>query len=236
MSSIETLITEKGIRERWYPQAVERYRVAIKLDSAVPHVWELRQNLSYSLQYIEFLELEFKELNVSSVIYTMLCKSYVITGMSILEGIFSNIIKSNGWWKRSTLESIGETTSNETNFGDKKYVVKTALFKRVEEYDLQMTLDEMINKLVNHHEALGINHLDYPVMKRLRQMRNRVHLQMISGQNDHDYNAFNWETKHEMQTILYHVLTSPKITDYPQYFEFLNPGDTAQRTEQSPGE
>lgn len=225
MSQIETLIEDKGIQNRWYPQSVGNYRLAIKLDSEVPHVQELRQNLSYSLQYIEFLELEFKELKLSNVIYTMLCKSYVITGMSILEGLFSNIIKSNGWWKQSNLESVGTTTSSETSFGDNKYVIKTELLRRVDKYDLQMTLDEMINKLVHHHEALGINHLDYPVMMRLRQMRNRVHLQMISGPNDHDYNVFDWRAKLDMQTILFHVLTSPKITDYPQFFEFLKPTD-----------
>ena len=223
MSFIETLITEKDIKQRWYPQAVERYRLAVKLDSNVSHVRELRQNLSYSLQYIEFLELEFKELNMSTVLQTMLCKTYVITGMSVLEGIFSNIIKSRGWWKQTNLESIGTATSNETIIGDNKYVIKTEILRTVDKYDLQMTLDEMINKLIHHHDALGIDHLDYPIISRLRKLRNRIHLQMISGSNDHDYNAFNWNTKLEMQTILYHVLTSPQITDYPQFFVFLKP-------------
>lgn len=225
MSQLETLLKERNERNRWYPKSVEIFRGAIKLDSSVPNVRELRQNLSYSLQYIQFLELEFEELTLSSVMYTMLCKTYIITGMSILEGIFSNIIKSNGWWKQSHLRSIGETTANETNFGDKKYVIKTELCEKVDKYDIQMTLDEMINKLIHHHEALDIDHLDYPVMRRLKQLRNRVHLQMIDGPNDHDYNAFDWNSKKDMQTILYHVLTSPKITDYPHVFDFIEPRD-----------
>ena len=228
MSQLETLIIEKNVNDRWYPTRVELFRRALKLDSSVPHVQELRQNISYSLQYMQFLELEFKELRLSNVMYTMLCKTYVITGMSILEGIFSNIIKSNGWWKQTNLESLGETTANETNFGDEKYVVRTEILKKVDKYDLQMTLDEMINKLVHHHEALGIKHLDYPVMRRLKQMRNRVHLQAISGPNDHDYNAFDWRSKTEMQTILYHVLTSPKIADFPHVFDFLKPEENTE--------
>ncbi len=231
MSLIETLIAEKQISERWYPQRAEQYRLAITLDYSMPHARELHQNLSYSLQYIEFLELEFKELKLSSVLYTMLCKSYIITGMSILEGIFSNIIRSNGWWKQNNLESVGVTTSNETKFGVEKYVVRTELLKKVDKYDTQMTLEEMINKLVHHHEALEIDHLDYPVLKRLRQLRNRVHLQMINDHYDHDYNAFNDADKNDMQTILYHVLTSPKVTRLPHVFEFLKPEDAQEGNE-----
>ena len=59
----------------------------------------LVDNIAYNLQYIQFLEKELNELDVSSVIYTMLVKTYVITGIGIVEGIFSYIIKVNGWWK-----------------------------------------------------------------------------------------------------------------------------------------
>ena len=59
----------------------------------------LRSNLAYSMQYLEFIEKEIEELKLSDVIYTMLVKSYVVTGMSVLEGLFVNIVKSNGWWK-----------------------------------------------------------------------------------------------------------------------------------------
>lgn len=225
MSQIETLIKERDERNRWYPIGVEEFRGALELDATVPHVRELRQNLSYSLQYIQFLELQLEELNLSSVMCTMIYKSYVITGMAILEGIFSNIIKSKGWWKQSFYESLGETTANEKKFGTEKYVIKTEILRKVGAHDVQMTMDEMIKKLVHHHDALNINHLDYPVLRNLKQLRNRVHLQMIEGPNDHDYNAFDLSSKNDMQTILYHVLTSPNITNHPHVFDFLKPDE-----------
>ncbi len=66
------------------------------------------------MQYLEFLEKEMAELKLSDVIYITLVKTYVVTGMSVLEGLFINIIKSNGWWKETNLESLGTTQANET--------------------------------------------------------------------------------------------------------------------------
>lgn len=71
-------------------------RKSIKLDTDIENATALHNNIAYNLQYIEFLEKEFKELHLSSVIYTMVVKNYLITSMSILEGLFTNIIKSNG--------------------------------------------------------------------------------------------------------------------------------------------
>ena len=193
----ETLIGSKhyNTTERWYPISVERYRVAFKIDTSIENSRALRSNLAYSMQYLEFLEKEMAELKLSSVIYIMLVKTYVVTGMSILEGLFTNIVKSNGWWKRTNLESIGTTTANETKFGDEKYVVKTEILKKVPEYNMRMDLEALIKILSHHHEALGVDHLVYPALKRLRVLRNRIHLQMLESDSDHDYNAFDYTVK-----------------------------------------
>ncbi len=217
----ETLIKANKAEQRWYPQPVDRYGYSIKLDINVDSVIPLRKNIAYSLQYLEFLEKELAELRLSSVIYIMICKTYVITGMSILEGLFTNIIKSHGWWKTSNLESLGTTQASETKFGDDKYVVKTELLKKVDAYNLQMNLEEMIQKLNHHHDALGVDHNIYPALKRFKNFRNRIHLQMLDGNSDHDYNAFDFSVKKEMGAILYEILTSNVVTDRPETFDFL---------------
>ncbi len=225
MSSIpfETLITQNGYKasDRWYPTAVGHYKAAFNLDTSVDNSWALKSNLAYSAQYLEFLEKEISELTVPSVLYAMLVKTYVITGMSMLEGLFSNILKSNGWWKTSELESLGVTQSNETNFSGNKYVVRTEILQKVDSYPLQMNLDEMIKVLSRHHQALQVNHLVYPDLKRLKVLRNRIHLQKSENDTDHDYNAFYFAVKKEMGAILYEVFTSPAVTQLPHIFEFL---------------
>lgn len=116
---------------------------------------------------------------------------------------------------------MGTTQANETRFGAEKIVVKTELLKKVDEYPLQMNLDELIKILERHHQALQVNHLVYPALKRLKDLRNRVHLQKVEDRLDHDYNAFNFSVKKEMGAILYEILSSPMITKLPHNFEFL---------------
>lgn len=219
----ETLIESKNYKtaERWYPTSVDRYRSAFKIDTSIENSRALKSNLAYSMQYLEFIEKEIAELKLSEVLYIMLVKSYVVTGMSILEGLFTNIIKSNGWWKKTNLQSLGTTQANETKFGDEKYVIKTELLKKVPEYEMRMDLDSLIQILSHHHDALGVDHLVYPALKRLKSLRNRVHLQMLESNTDHDYNAFDYSVKEEMGSILYTILTSNMVTDIPQVFEFL---------------
>lgn len=217
----ETLLKANDSKDRWYPTPIDTLKYSVKIDMSIENARALHSNIAYNLQYIEFLEKELEELNLSSVVYIMVAKNYVITSMSIIEGLFTNIVKSNDWWKTSDLESLGTTQANETKFGDQKYIIKTELLKKVEPYNVQMNLDELIKILNRHYSALGVDHLIYPALKRLKDLRNRVHLQKTEGNADHDYNAFDYSVKNEMSEILHNILTSPKITDRPETFNFI---------------
>ena len=217
----DTLLESNKSKDRWYPTSIDTLKNSIKIDTSIENARALHSNIAYNLQYIEFLEKELEELNLSSVIYIMVVKNYVITSMSILEGLFSNIIKSNGWWKTSNLESLGTTQANETTFSGQKYIIKTEIIKKSDPYMIQMNLDDLIKILDKHHSALEVDHLVYPALRRLKNLRNRVHLQKSEGNTDHDYNAFDYSVKNEMSEILHDILTSPKITDHPEIFDFI---------------
>lgn len=223
----ETLIREKEckVAERWYPTAIDHFRNISALDYQVEGYHPLIDNIAYSLQYLEFLEKEFAELNVSSVIYIMLVKSYTITAMSIMEGIFTNIIKSNGWWKQNDEEVVFTSKASQQQPDGTQLVVKTEISKKISPVNVQMTLDEMIKCLRHHHQGLVVNHLVYPALNRLRDLRNRIHLQKGDAYNDHDYNAFDFRVKAEVQEILYTILCSPNVTDgrFLDYYDFLKP-------------
>lgn len=222
-TSLSSLLKENHVQvhDRWYPTSVESYKNSFKLDDNVENTRALRSNLAYSMQYLQFLEKELAEMDLSSVLMVMVYKTYVITGMSVLEGLFTNIIKSRGWWKTANLKSLGTTQANETNFDGTKYVIKTEVLKKVPEYSLMMNLDDLIKILERHHSALQVNHLIYPALKRLKSLRNRIHLQKTESDTDHDYNAFDLSVKKEMGSILYEILTSPMVTNSPENFEFL---------------
>ena len=161
----ETLLKANDSKDRWYPTPIDTLKYSVKIDMSIENARALHSNIAYNLQYIEFLEKELEELNLSSVVYIMVVKNYVITSMSIIEGLFTNIVKSNDWWKTSDLESLGTTQANETKFEDQKYIIKTELLKKVEPYNVQMNLDELIKILNRHHSALGVDHLIYPALK-----------------------------------------------------------------------
>lgn len=224
---IETLIKEKGYKtdERWYPTAIDHYRNGFVLNNSIEGYHPLVDNLAYSLQYLEFLEKEILELNLSSVVSIMLVKSYVITSMSILEGIFTNVIKSNGWWKQLDTETVFTSKNEQQTSDGTKVIIKTEILKKIESRDDKMTLDEMIKCLNRHHKALAVDHLVYPQLQRLRDLRNRIHLQKGETNNDHDYNAFDCSVKNEMQSILYAILCSPSITvpKAIKNYDFLKP-------------
>lgn len=220
-------VTNTQTQDCWYPTTANTYKLSFDLDMSIENSEALLSNLAYSMQYLEFLEKEIEELKLSDIIYTMLAKTYAVTGTSVLEGLFVNIVKSNRWWKTSALESLGTAQANETRFGTEKIIGKTELFKKVDEYPLQMNLDELIKILERHHQALQVNHLVYPALKRLRDLRNRVHLQKVGDRLDHDYNAFNFSVKKEMGSILYEILSSPMVTSLPHNFEFKKNTDEA---------
>lgn len=226
-AKFETLIKGKNYKseERWYPTTVEDFRKGFALDSSIEGYHPLVDNLAYSLQYLEFIEKELSELVLSSVIYTMHVKNYVIISMSILEGVFTNIIKSKDWWKKKDTESILTSQAEQKASDGTTYVIKTEIMKKVDAFDDKMTLDEMIKCLSRHHEALDVDHLVYPALKRLRDLRNRIHLQKGDAYNDHDYNAFDDQVKREMQSILYAILCSPNVTFdiHIIHYDFLKP-------------
>ena len=225
----ETLIKGNAPKSRdhkWYPTSVEDYRNNLKIESDTDFHIALRCNLSYNLQYLEFLQKELDELEVSSVLESMIIKNYVITGMSILEGIFAYVIKNNGWWSTESLEEIKEFTSNQTKSNKETIIVKTKLCKVIPEKDVpmeRMSLHRFIQILDKHHEGLSVNHIIYKRLNDIRDLRNKIHLTCTEKSSDHDYNAFNREVQQNMQNILYEILTSKNISHTSKQYEFLNP-------------
>ncbi|WBW98837.1 hypothetical protein [Oceanirhabdus sp. W0125-5] len=220
---MKSLIMENRCKERWYPTAIDRYRTYIKLDMTIDGSEQLRNNIAYNLQYLEYIQKQQNELNLSSVIYVMLCKSYIISGMGIIEGLFSNLLKSKGLWNSTVWESKRRIKSNESVIDGKKIKIETEIFEKVDAYEMRMDLDSMIKK-IESKKLLSIEHKNFPIIKKLRGLRNRVHLQQANNRFDTDYHNFSYEEKNEMGEILYTILTDEifcTMPQYPEIFEFL---------------
>lgn len=220
---MESLIAKNEYKNRWYPTSVERYRIYIKLNMEIEGSEQLRNNIAYNLQYLEYIQKQLDELNLSSVLNKMLCKTYIISGMGIIEGLFTNLLMSKGFWKETVWKRTEKLVSNESLFQSKTIRIETEILEKVDSYKMRMDLDSMIKK-VEAKKLLSVEHKNFPTLKRLRDLRNRVHLQQANDKYDTDYFNFNDKEKSEMGNILYLFLTNDTFCNLPQnqdIFEFL---------------
>lgn len=149
LNSIETLIKSNNVegKNRWYPQSVNTYKYSIKMDENTSEIKRMNSNFAYSMQYLEYIEKQIDELIVPSVIRTMLYKSYIITGMGIIELIFVYLLKKNGEWNQTEWIEYGDLKSNSKILNGETIKVETKLYKKVDKYDMRMDLDSMIKKI-----------------------------------------------------------------------------------------
>ncbi len=217
---MESLLLKNDGVERWYPQSVDFYKSSIKILNYSPENQRLRSNFAYSMQYIEYLEKQLGELKLSTVLITMLYKTYIITGMGIIELLFVYLLKHNELWNQTEWEEYAEFKSNPKEIEDITIKSETKLYKKVPPYDMRMDLDSMIKKVEKKH-LLSIDHDVFPALKRLRELRNRVHLQLGEDAYDHDYNSINFNEIQTMRQILYTILTAPEICNNKAAFKFI---------------
>ena len=216
----ETLVGINHCTKRWYPQSIATYRNAIKLYGDYSNTYPLYSNFAYSMQYIEYLEKQISELNLSDVIITMVYKSYIITAMSIIEELFVNIIHNNNRWNTSTWKEKAKYHSNPQGSDGSRTKVDVIVYEECEEYDMRMDLDSMIKKIESHH-LLSIDHGSFPELKRLRELRNRVHLQVGNNTYDHDYNSIGANEIQLARKLLFAVLTASEVCQDESVFQFI---------------
>lgn len=173
------------------------------------------------MQYLQFLEKQILELRLSSVLETMIFKSYIITSMGIIEALFVNLLKATNNWKTSEWELLLDAHSNQKKYEGKTIKVDTIIYKKVESYEINMDLDSMIKK-IEDKKLLDVDHNIFSALKKLKRLRNRVHLQEGIKSNDHDFNNFNKEEFMRMREILYLILISSEFCNEVQQYSFLN--------------
>lgn len=216
---METLLkTSTG--EHWYPTAVSRYKDNLKLFWGTPNKNQIRSNFAYNMQYLEYLQKQISELRLSSVLITMLYKTYIIVAIGIIEMLFSATLKAKKLWKTSTYELLLTTKSNLQNYEDKRLKTEVNIYKQVEPYLIDMDFDSMIKK-IEDKGLLSLEHSIYAKLKKLKKLRNRVHLQVCKGDYDHDYNNFNSDDYSYMKKILYKILTCPEFCNNAEIYNFL---------------
>lgn len=75
----------------WSPSLIDRWRGflgrGVPKDGTLRHRYAFISNIGYNLQYLQFLDYQIEEIPLHATVYTQTLKSFVITGMGIVEAI-----------------------------------------------------------------------------------------------------------------------------------------------------
>lgn len=97
MTELTKMDEERGA---WYPVSINRLETYlgkfIEQGHGYVHVHQLKKDLAYNLQYLQFQDRVVQDIKLSSVLYTQSIKTIVLVGCSIIESILHFILVKTG--------------------------------------------------------------------------------------------------------------------------------------------
>mgnify|MGYP000602843401 CR=1 FL=1 len=224
MSQTLTLNSDK---EKWYPNSIDglesHLSFLIKENAYFTSSQSkgIRKNIAYSLQYIEFLYRIFKDINLSSVLYTQNIKSFVVHGAAVIEAICNFLVISHGFGNKTYWKSTAKNETNEYKINSITYKNKTEIYQKSETaITEQMTFDQLAKK-VEAKKLFGESFPIYSKIKLLRQLRNKIHIHDSEHSSDTDWYNFNNTEYNLVKEVLLEILTSD-IFSQSSYIEKFN--------------
>lgn len=229
MSDIESLLEKNANVSKWYPIPVEYYRQDIGQGIFSKLDYHSKSNIAYNLQYLEYIELQLKELRVSSVIMAMLYKNFIVVAASIIEIVFYHLAKINGKIKlRYEKQVYRQDIKKPSNIIGLVEADKYTLYG----YEILNTGIEDVTKFEQLISIVRDNKLlkdiDLTInknyLKILRKLRNKIHLTTASASSETDYNEFYYIDYLKAKVFLFKVLTDSifgknKQLIFPQILE-----------------
>lgn len=214
--------------ERWLPTSIQWLDSYLdnffKTGHQIKYLFQIRKNIAYNTQYLQFQSQLLKEFETTQVILTQTWKMYIIVGTSIIECILYYLIISKGKQKTTEWEEINKSNSQTTIDSNHVSRVENIILKKISNREpIEMSFDTMI-KIVKENKLLGSDHDIYKKLNYLRKLRNKVHLQIIEDDYGTDWHKFQHDDIKLLKTTLYLFFTSklfsPSAED-KKVFDFL---------------
>lgn len=183
------------------------------------------RNIAYNLQYLEYLSRAF-ELHLANTeplhvtVYALTCKTFVVTGMGVVEAILWYLLKRSDQQARSEWTTVAETASAFTEKGRQFKVVTTVKRKLDAPEDVEMGLDQM-SRRVEKKKLLGVDGQVYKDLNHLRKLRNRVHIHDVQHDKDTDWWSFSSKEVKLMKGVLNSIFRSELFHPEAEHEEFL---------------
>lgn len=223
-SKIESLLEYKdiGYSKRWHPTTVSTFVDFLSNGYLKDMSDVMRKNIAYSLQYLEYLELQLLELNLHSVIRKIVYKNFIITGVSIIEGVFGYLLRQNNLWAMEEWDDPAIIDKKQFRDKEFEYKLEKKLYRKLDEpYEKNMAFTKIID-LIENKKILSLNHNQYLSVRKLKDMRNRVHLQGEKEDSISDWFVFEKKDYMYMKRILYTILTLPEFENDSKAIAFLH--------------
>src|SRR5690606_25672621 len=183
------------------------------------------RNISYSLQYMEYISFTMLNLSNHAAIESQLIKTFVITGCSAIESIIWMLLKGNNLNKKSDWEEVKKRETNKFTDDGFDYKFEVVHYRRLEKsIDVEMKFIDMC-KRAEKTKVLGVESEVYSKLNHLRKLRNRVHIHSVQHDRDNDFWTFSKQDMVLMARTIAAVLKASVFSPYPNYanmFDWLD--------------
>lgn len=223
------MLTRKHDAEAgWYPVAIHQYETLLEnvicRGRGYTHVYALRKNIAYNLQYLEFLYRSLEDLKLSSVIEKQIWKNFIITGCGVIESILHFLLIAKKQQKTTVWELKFVISGQEKVIEGKHLRIDSSVYRKLSSpRNEQMTFDSMI-KRAEKKKVLGGDHSIYARLNNLRRLRNRIHLQEIGSPLDTDWNVIGRQDFQIMTSVIKAVMTGSVFqptAEQKAFFDYL---------------
>jgi len=199
------------MEESWDINDVEHFRSFFKNyifnTKDFSNAYELNNNLSYNFQYLQFLTNVLKNNELHAVIWKLNIKTYLIVSTSIIESILDYYLILIEEHKMSEWEEKSKITSDIYLVGNDSFKNVTTTFLKTQPFLVNMKFNDVLKK-IKDKKLLGDNIKLYESLNKIKKLRNKVHLNNIETDRDHDWNNFGRIEFNECSKCLREILKS----------------------------
>jgi len=201
-------------------------------DEVLDHSYAYVRNIAYNLQYLEFLNHTLEKLELHVTVRTLSQKTFVITGMSLVEAMLWYVLKKAGQQRREYWEEVQDFRNPTFKQDGIEYQLTNKISRKLPKaVDAEMSLDAMI-KRVESKKLLGLDLQVYKDLNYLRKLRNRVHIHAVQHDKDTDWWNFNNKEVKLMKGVLFSVLSSQLFSPLPEHSSLIGYLTVAETTEE----
>lgn len=222
------LVRVDEAKSKWCPISIIKLEdlllEVVKQGCGYKHVRALRKNISYNLQYLEYLDKTLCDLKLTSSLEKQTWKTFVIVGCSVVESLLYFLLVSKNLHKTNEWELVDKFVGNQKNVKGQLIRVDSEIYKKTNtKLHIRMSFDAIL-KSAQDKKVFGASYGNgiYSDLKNLKKLRNKVHLQDSDSEEDTDWNSFLRSDFCKMAKVLHEIFTGKLFKPTQEEIEYFS--------------